>query len=317
MTTRRSALAGLAALAAKPLFAQTPKPQPQLANAAANPLDDQTIVVDVTRVNVLYTVTDRKGRFITDLEKTDFEVREGKREQEILEFARETDLPLRLAVLIDSSNSIRGSFRFLQDAALQFVQSVVRQGQDRATVLSFDTVPQFVTDLTDNMPTLEKGIRGLRPGGGTALYDAIALSCEEKLIQDQPRHKFRRALILLSDGEDTLSHNSRDQALEMAHKADAVIFAISTNVTRMPSDGDKVLKYLAAETGGTTFFPFKVEDLTQSFENIANEMRHQYSVLYSPNPLRADGLYHEVEVRMKAKKDFIVRARKGYYAPKF
>ena len=285
---------------------------------AASPVDEtQTIVVDVTRVNVLYTVTDKKGRFITDLAKDDFEVREGKKSQDILEFNRETDLPLRLAVLVDASNSIRGSFRFLQDAALQFVQSVVRPGQDKATIMSFDTVPQFVTDLSDNMPLLEKGIRGLRPGGGTALYDAIYLACEEKLIQDQPRHKYRRALIILSDGEDTQSHYSRDQALEMAHKADAAIFAISTNVTRMPSDGDKVLKYLAAETGGTTFFPFKIEDLTQSFENIANEMRHQYSVLYSPNPLRADGLYHELEVRMRTKKDFVVRARKGYYAPKF
>ena len=315
MESRRTALFGLAALAAQrasaPLFGQQRQPVP----APASPID--TIVVDVTRVNVLYTVTDKKGRFITDLSKEDFEVREGKREQEILEFNRETDLPLRLAVLIDTSNSIRASFRFLQDAALQFVQSVVRAGQDRATVMSFDTVPQFVTDLTDYMPTLEKGIRSLRPGGGTALYDAIALACQEKLIQDQPRHKYRRALILLSDGDDTQSHFSRDQALELAHKADAAIFAISTNVTRAPSDGDKVLKYLAAETGGTTFFPFKLEDLTQSFENIANEMRHQYSVLYSPNPLRADGQYHEVEVRMRTKKDFIVRARKGYYAPKF
>jgi VWFA-related protein len=281
------------------------------------PESEQAIVVDVTRVNILYTVTDRKGRFISDLSKEDFEVREGKIPQNIIEFARESDLPLRLAILIDTSNSIRDRFRFLQEAALSFVQSVIRPGRDKATIMSFDTVPQFVTDLTDSAPALEKGIRSLRPGGGTALYDAIFLACEDKLVQDEPRHKYRRAIIVLSDGDDTQSHYSRDQALEMAHKADAVIYAISTNLTRMPSDGDKVLRYLADETGGTTFFPFKVDDLSQSFENIANEMRHQYSVLYSPSPLRADGKYHEVDVRVTTHKEFGVRARRGYYAPKF
>jgi Ca-activated chloride channel homolog len=307
----------LALFAAFGLLAQAP-PTPAPAAAAKDAVvEDQVIVVDVTRVNVLFTVTDKKGRFVTDLSKEDFEVREGKREQSIIEFSRETDLPLRLAVLIDTSNSIRGNFRFLQDAALQFVQSVVRPGTDRATIMSFDSVPQFITDLTGDLPALEKGIRGLRAGGGTALYDAIALACREKLIQDEPRHKYRRAVIILSDGEDTLSQSSRDQALEAAHKADAAIFAISTNITRSPSDGDKVLKYLTAETGGTTFFPFKVEDLNQSFENIANEMRHQYSVLYSPNPLKPDGQYHDIDVRLRTKKDMAVRTRKGYYAPKF
>ena len=163
---------------------------------------------------------------------------------------------------------------------------------------------------------LENSIRDLRPGGGTSLYDAVFFACRDKLAQDQPRHKFRRALILLSDGEDNQSRYSRDQALEMAHKADVVIYTISTNITRVETDGDKVLKYFSAETGGITFFPFKVDDLAQSFENIANEMRHQYSILYRPEPLKTDGLYHEVNVRVKTQKNMAVRARKGYYAPK-
>lgn len=279
--------------------------------------DLDRIRIDVTRVNLLFPVSDKRGRFITDLVKEDFEVIEGKNKQTIVEFVAESELPLRLAIVIDTSNSIRDRFRFQQEAALGFLRSTIRASKDKAIVVGFDMLPSLAADLTDDMQKLERAVRDLRPGGGTSLYDAIAFAARDKLSQDQPRHKFRRAIILLSDGDDNNSKYSRDQALEMAHKADVVIYSISTNISRTESDGDKLLKYYAQETGGLAFFPFKVEDLSQSFENIANEMRHQYSILYSPNPLRADGLYHEVEVKVKNKKDMVVRARKGYYAPKF
>jgi VWFA-related protein len=135
-------------------------------------------------------------------------------------------------------------------------------------------------------------------------------------MQDQPLYKFRRAMVVLSDGEDNQSRYTRDQALEMAQKADVTIYTISTNITRIETEGDKVLRYFAAETGGQVFFPFKATDLNQSFENIANELRHQYNIFYRPEPLRTDGLYHPVDIRVKGHKDMIVRARKGYYAPK-
>ena len=141
------------------------------------------------------------------------------------------------------------------------------------------------------------------------------VACREKLLQDQLQHKFRRAMVILSDGEDNQSRWTRDQALEMAHKADVVIYTISTNITRIPTDGDKVLRYFSEQTGGLAFFPFKAQDLAQSFENIANELRHQYNVLYRPEPLKTDGLYHPVDVRVKGRKDLVVRARHGYYAP--
>jgi VWFA-related protein len=159
-------------------------------------------------------------------------------------------------------------------------------------------------------------IRDLRPGGGTSLYDAVYFACRDKLGREQPRHKFRRAMVILSDGEDNQSRVTRDQALEMAQKADVVIYTISTNITRIETDGDKVLKYLAAETGGLSFFPFKVEDLGQSFENIANELRHQYNIFYRPEPLKTDGQYQLVDVRVKGRRDLVVRARKGYFAPR-
>ena len=274
------------------------------------------IQVDVTRVSLLFTVTDKKGRFITDLAKDDFEIIEGKRRQTISDFTAESDLPLRLGILIDTSNSVRERFKFEQEAASQFIDSVMRTNLDKALVVSFDTSAELVSDLINDTDKLTASIRDLRPGGGTALYDAIYFACRDKLSQDQPRYKFRRAIVIVSDGDDNQSRYTRDQALEMAQKADVVIYAISTNITRIESDGDKVLRYFAQETGGRTFFPFKVEDLDQSFENIANELRHQYSISYRPEPLKTDGLFHVIDVRVRERKNLLVNVRRGYYAPK-
>ena len=292
-----------------PVSAQAPKPAPADEDASR-------ITLDVTRVNMLFTVSDKKGRFVTNLDRDDFEIVEAKRPQHILEFTAETNLPLRIGILIDTSNSIRERFRFQQAAATDFVNTVVRPGQDKGMVVSFDSSAEVVADLTDSTEALGTAIRNLRPGGGTALYDAIFFACRDKLMMDQPRDKFRRAIVMLSDGEDNESRWSREQALEMAHKADVVIYTISTNISRIPTDGDKILKYFADETGGLAFFPFKAQDLAQSFENIANELRHQYNLFYRPEPLKTDGLYHTVDIRVKGRKDLLVRARHGYYAPK-
>jgi len=290
---------------------QTPKPAPALQ------ADEPTrIQVDVTRVSMQFTVTDKKGRFVTDLAKDDFEVVEGKRPQTILEFNAESDLPLRLAVLIDTSNSIRDRFRFEQEAASEFLRNVVHRNVDKAMIVSFDSSPELVSDLIDDTDKLERSIRDLRPGGGTAMYDAVFFACRDKLQQDQPKHKFRRAMVVVSDGDDNQSRYSRDQALEMAQKADVVVYTISTNISRIETDGDKILRYFTSETGGTPLFPFKVEDLSQSFENIANELRHQYNLSYRPQPMLTDGLFHTIDVRVRNRKDLVVHARKGYYAPK-
>jgi len=297
--------------AAFALSAQAPAPQTPVPGA-----DDQNrIVLDVTRVNVLFTVSDKKGRFLTNLAKEDFEVLENKKPQKILEFTAESDLPLRLAILIDTSNSIRERFRFEQSAAMEFLNTLLRPHQDRAMVVSFDTNTELVSDLTDDLQKLSGAINNLRPGGGTSMYDAVFYACRDKLMLDQPRSKFRRAMVIVSDGDDNQSRYTLGQALEMAQKADVVIYTISTNISRIETDGDKVLRHMASETGGQAFFPFKVEDLSQSFENIANELRHQYNIFYRPEPLKTDGLYHEVTLKVKGRKDFVVRCRKGYYAP--
>ena len=284
--------------------------------SAQAPNDPSRITVEVFRANFLMTVTDKKGRFVTDLTQQDFEVVESKKKQTILEFVAENNLPLRLGIVVDTSNSIRDRFKFQQEAASEFVRSVIRPQTDRAIVVGFDNSAQLLADLTDDVGKLETAIRGMRPGGGTALYDAIYFACRDKLMQDQPMYKFRRALVILTDGDDNASRYTRDQALEMAQKADVVLYTISTNITRIPTDGDKVLRYLAQETGGTAFFPFKATDLTQSFENIANELRSHYAILYRPEPLKLDGLYHPVEIKIKTRKDLIVRTRKGYFTPR-
>jgi VWFA-related protein len=312
----RALLAAFAALGAGVLAQQKPvvrqPAQPPVAQA-----DEPTrIQVDVTRVSLLFTVTDHKGRFVTNLTKDDFEVIDSKQPQDILEFNAESDLPLRLGILIDTSNSIRDRFKFEQDAAIEFLNNTIHANQDKAMLVSFSEQAELVADLIPDTEKLATAIRQLRPGGGTSLYDAVFFACRDKLSQDQPRHKFRRAIVLVTDGDDNQSHYTRDQALEMAQKADVVIYAISTNISKVESDGDKVLRYLTSETGGKAFFPFKVEDLEQSFENIANELRHQYNIAYRPEPLKTDGLFHPVELRVRNRKDLVVHVRKGYYALK-
>jgi Ca-activated chloride channel family protein len=300
---------------------QTPTPGAAPKQVPATPAPAQAdelsrISVDVTNVDVLFTVTDKRGRFVTDLNKDDFELIENKKGQTIRQFSAESDLPLRLGILVDTSNSIRERFKFEQQAASQFVRQVLKTDLDKAMIISFDSTAQLVSDLTNDTGVLDQAIQGLRAGGGTSLYDAIYFACRDKLSLDQPKSKYRRALVILSDGEDNQSHYTREQAMEMAQRADTVIFSISTNITRSETEGDRILTYFAKETGGRVYFPFKIEDLAQHFENVRSELSHQYVILYRPDPLATDGLFHKFELKVKNRKDLFVRVRPGYYAPK-
>jgi VWFA-related protein len=293
---------------------QTPSTQPP----ATTPQGDQPtrISVEVTRVSMAFSVTDRKGKFVTGFAKEDFELLENGKQQTISEFTAEPSLPLRVAVLIDTSNSIRDRFKFEQEAASQFLDEILHTNQDKAMVVSFDSGVETVCDLTANTDKLSRAIHDLRPGGGTAMYDAIKFAAD-RLAQEQPSYQFRRILIIVSDGEDNQSHGTRDQALEAAQLADTFVYAISTNnLSAGDTDGDKVLKYFTNETGGHAYFPFKLEELATSFEIIAEEVRHQYNIVYRPEPLVNDGLFHKVEIRVRGHKELSVRARSGYYARK-
>jgi len=302
-----------ALLGAITLFAQDGKNAPQEIPQALDV--DTTIRVEVSRVPLLFTVTDKKNRFITNLDREDFKVFDNKKEQEIREFVRESDLPLRIGIVMDASNSVRERFRFEQEAAIEFIRSVLREDRDKAFLVSFDTRAELIVDYTNDPEELAKGVRRVRAGGGTALYDAIYYACRDKLPEDWPPEQFRRALIVIGDGEDNQSSVTREMALEMAHKAEAVLFTISTNRSGKKQEGDKTLRTFAEETGGLPFHPFQATDLEQSFANIANELRHQYFILYSPTDFDVDGSFHEVEIRTNMKKPTKVRVRRGYYAP--
>ena len=155
----------------------------------------------------------------------------------------------------------------------------------------------------------------MRPGGGTALYDAVYFACRDKLLKAPKSTTVRRAIILLSDGDDNSSHVTREEAIEMAQRAEAIIYTISTNVSGTKAAGDKVLERIADATGGRPFFPFQIRDVANAFAEIQDELRSQYAIAYKPADFKADGHYRTIEIEANDRKNFRVRARRGYYAP--
>src|ERR1700747_2862007 len=274
-----------------------------------------TIHKRVDEVNVLFIATDKHGKFVRNLGQGDFNFFDDhKPVQSIVAFRRETDLPLKMGLLVDVSGSVRTRFDFEQDAATGFLQHTIRAGFDQAFVMGFNVHQQLAQDFTDNVTALSRSVGSLRDGGGTALYDAIYNACHDKLLKDQSDHPVRKALIVLSDGDDNQSEHSQAQAIEMAQRAEVIIFAISTDDSGLILRGDKTLEKLAEATGGRAFFPFKMKDITHSFAAIEHELRSQYVVSYKPADFDADGRFRSIEIS-SLKKDLQVRARKGYFAP--
>ena len=314
----------LAAFAcAPPAFAQSTayaSTTPTLGGYASASDDPQagallTIHKRVDEVNVLFIATDKHGKFVRDLNQSDFSILDDhKPPQSIVNFRRETDLPLHLGLLIDVSGSVHSRFDFEQNAAINFLQHSLRLGFDKAFVVGFNKQSQMAQDFTDNVQLLSTGIHRLQDGGGTALYDAIYRACKEKFLKDRPEHPARKAIIVVSDGEDNQSEYTRAQAIEMAQRAEVIIYAISTDDSGLVLRGDRVLEQLAAATGGRAFFPFKMKDITHSYAAIEDELRSQYVVSYRPADFDADGRYRSIEISA-VKKDLQVRARKGYFAP--
>ncbi len=282
--------------------------------------DDQqgamvTLHARVNEVNVLFIATDKHGKFVRDLNQTDFNILDDhKPPQAILNFRRETDLPLHLGLLVDVSGSVDGRFDFEQTAATTFLEHTLRAGFDKAFIVGFNNHSQMAQDYTDNVQLLSVGVHKLHDGGGTALYDAVYKACKEKFLKDRPDHPVRKAIIIVSDGEDNQSEVSKAQAIEMAQRSEVIIYAISTDDSGLVMRGDRVLEQLAEATGGRAFFPFKVKDITHSYAAIEDELRSQYVVSYKPANFDADGRYRSIEIS-SLKKDLQVRARKGYFAP--
>src|SRR6266849_2464974 len=315
------------------------KPQAPAAPAAPKQepaqKSDQTIISVVNLVDVLFTVLNRRNKLVPELDKADFKIWDDKAPQEIRYFSKQTDLPLRIGMLLDTSNSIRDRIKFEQDASVNFLFSVLRRNKDEAFVMTFDDEPQIVQGFTGDAGALRDQITKTKAGGGTAIYDAVYEACVKQLSHpprppgDQP-DVVRRVMILISDGEDNLSTHTRSDAIEMAPRTSVVSYTISTStqwVSLSQPDpnklgdrkyhltaGDKILQEMAEETGGRAFFPYHVDDLDQSFQDIGDELRNQYSIAYIPSNYLSDGKYHKIRIEVPEHKGYQVRARRGYFA---
>jgi VWFA-related protein len=303
--------------AAKPEATQSDASSKATDDKPTNPDDDAatTITKTVNEVNVVFTVTDKHGRYVRNLAKRDFAViDDGKPADQIRSFHNETDLPLQVGLLVDASNSIRDRFKFEQESAVEFLNQTIRPRYDKAFVVGFDVTPEVTQDFTDNTEALSRGVRALRPGGGTAMYDALYFACRDKLLKEEQNGPVRRAIILLSDGDDNMSHVTREEAIEMAQRAEVIVYTISTNISRGSRGGDKVLDRIAEATGGRAFVPFQLNDVANAFVEIQDELRSQYALSYKPADLRMDGRFHTIEILAQNHKGLRVRSRRGYFA---
>jgi VWFA-related protein len=284
------------------------------------PMESQdTLKVSVDLVNVQFSVIDRRGRFIPGLKAEDFVLEEDGKRQDIVHFARENELPLTIGMLIDTSPSVRPVFEEEKETATAFLESILKQN-DLALVIGFDRSVTLVQDYTDRARLLKNAIDSLEIGGGTSLYDAVYLVCKEKLGHEAGR----KTVILISDGEDTTSKTKFFEALVAAHQSDTVIYSISNSQrgffgrggTFGGGAGDPgTLRKFSEETGGAAFFVDRSNSFKTIFDQIAMELRTQYSLGYISTNSSRDGKFREIKI-VPRNSSYKVRARKGYYAPK-
>ena len=300
------------------LFAQQPAqstPAPA-AQQDVTPSDSgtSTIHVSVNEVSLIFTVTDRHGHYIPNLNQSDFALLDDqKAPAKVNSFHQQINLPLRVGIVIDASTSIRSRFQFEQQSATEFLLQVLKARSDRAFVMGFDVTPTVETDWTNDQDALETGINKLRPGGGTALYDAVYTACRDKMLTERGPEPVRKAIILISDGDDNQSRVYLPEAIKECERAETIIYAISTNWTPSRGPGDKVLAELAEQTGGEVMFPPSVEEMATSFKDVEEALRSQYALIYTPADFKTDGSYRTIYLYCYDRR-YSVRAKKGYFA---
>ena len=270
--------------------------------------------LETNEVNLIFTVTDKHGHFITGLQQQNFGLLDdGRPPLSVLQFTQQTNLPLRVGVLLDTSSSIRQRFQFEQDSAIEFFLQVLHLN-DRAFVEGFDVQTDLAQDYTNNVDLLNQGIRKLRPGGGTALFDAVYKTCRDQMLTLRDQGNLRRALILVSDGDDNYSRAEESDAIKMCQRAQTIVYSISTNVSPSKDKGDEVLAQISKATGGQAFYPIRIEDVALGFRSIEEELRSQYSLVYRPANFRNDGSFRTIYLHAIDPR-FQVRAEEGYFAP--
>ena len=276
-----------------------------------------TLRAAVSEVQLVFTVTDKHGHYINDLKQNDFEILDdGKPPAAILSFHSETDLPLQVGLLIDTSQSVRDRFKFEQEAAIDFLEQTIRKKYDQSFVLGFDVASKVTQDFTDDTAQLSAGIQMLQPGNLTAMYDAIYFACRDKLQRQPQGGPVRRAIILLSDGVDNASKVTREQAIEMAQQAEVSVYTIDTKLIRSGGYGQQNLERIADATGGRSYAPRQITEVASAFEAIQAELRSQYVVSYKPAAFKLDGHYRTIQVLAQGQKGLHIRSRKGYRSRK-
>jgi VWFA-related protein len=295
---------------------------------------ESVISVDVEVVNILATVREKNGGLISDLAKNDFDLEIDGKPQEIRYFARQTDLPLTIGLLVDTSVSQQNIIDIERSASYQFFNSILRNKKDLAFLISFDINSELLQDLTDSSKLLAKGLEalevqggggGIHPGPvptsgrspGTVLFDAVYLACNEMLRPQVGR----KAIVIISDGNDWGSKLDLKDAIEAAHRSDVVIYAIRYFDQRFyyqsgalgGGGGAGTLKKLSRETGGNMFEVSRKRPLNEIFDQIQAEMRNQYSIGFTPSHQPGDRDFHKIELKTKSKRHE-VQARSGYYA---
>jgi VWFA-related protein len=295
--------------------ASSPQQQPSTPSLPNQDQPTETIKVQVNEVNLIFTVTDKKGKFITGLKRENFGLLDdGRPPLSVVQFTQQTNLPLRVGIMLDTSSSIRQRFQFEQDSAIAFLLQVLHLN-DRAFVEGFDIQTDLAQDFTNNVDLLNEGIRKLRPGGGTALFDALYKTCKDQMLTLRESGAVRRAIILVSDGDDNYSRVQESDAIKMCQRADTIVYSISTNISPSKDKGDDILKAISEATGGQAFYPIKLEDVAVGFRNIEEELRSQYHLVYRPANLRMDGSFRTIYLQATDPR-YHVRAQKGYFAPR-
>jgi VWFA-related protein len=295
--------------------AQAPARQPPPVPAEKPDDEPTTIRVRANEVNLVFTVTDKRGRFITGLKRENFGLLDdGRPPASVIQFNQQTNLPLRVGIMLDTSSSIRQRFQFEQDSAIEFFLQVLHRN-DRAFVEGFDIQTDVAQGFTNNPDLLNQGIRKLRPGGGTALFDALYKTCRDQMLTLREENAVRKALILVSDGDDNYSRALESDAIKECQRAETIVYAISTNVSPSKDKGDDVLREIAEATGGQAFYPTRIEDVATGFRNIEEELRSQYSLEYRPANFQPNGAFRTIYLQATDPR-YKVRARKGYFAPR-
>jgi VWFA-related protein len=318
-------VAGAQQPAASPAAVQAAQPaQQSLAQQAPAAQGDSgvdvgatTIKTNVNEVSLIFTVTDKHGHYVPNLKQSDFALLDNQRApNHVTSFHQQINLPLRVGLLVDTSSSIKSRFQFEQQSANEFLLQILKPRSDRAFVMGFDVTPTVTANWTNDLDALATGVNRLRSGGGTALYDAVYTACRDKLLDEsRGQEPVRKAMILLSDGNDDQSRVHLDEAIKECQRAETIIYSISTNWTPSRGEGDKVMAQLAEDTGGRVFFPQLAEDLSNSFKDVQEELRSQYALTYSPADFKDDGSFRTIYLFCNDRR-YQVRAKKGYFAPR-